>query len=311
MDVSVVVPVHNSAGILPELCRQIRVAIEPLGIEYELILVDDGSRDGSWDEMVRLRAESDIRIRPVQLTRNYGQHNALLCGIRTARYPLVVTLDDDLQNSPSDIPRLIAKIEEGYDVVYGTGDQKQHGVLRGLAARITKVALQSAMGAQIAREVSAFRAFRVILRDAFDGYRGPFVSIDVLLTWGTTRFASIPVRMAPRHSGRSGYTFRKLVAHAVNMMTGFSVLPLQLASLMGFVFMVFGLVVLVYVVGRYLVQGTSVAGFPFLASIIAIFSGVQLFALGVIGEYLARMHYRVMDRPPYSVRGTLPDPPNR
>ncbi len=165
------------------------------------------------------------------------------------------------------------------------------------------------MGAEIARQVSAFRAFRTVLREAFDAYRGPFVSIDVLLTWGTTRFASVPVRMAPRHSGHSGYTFRKLVAHAVNMMTGFSVLPLQLASLVGFAFTLFGLLVLFYVVGRYLIQGASVAGFPFLASIIAIFSGVQLFSLGVIGEYLARMHYRVMDRPPYSVRNTTSDPP--
>jgi undecaprenyl-phosphate 4-deoxy-4-formamido-L-arabinose transferase len=122
------------------------------------------------------------------------------------------------------------------------------------------------------------------------------------LTWGTTRFAANVVQHNPRPVGKSNYTFLKLVTHALNMMTGFSTLPLQLASLMGFVFTLFGFGVLVYVIGRYIIQGSPVPGFPFLASIIVIFSGVQLFALGIIGEYLARMHFRMMERPPYTVQ---------
>jgi undecaprenyl-phosphate 4-deoxy-4-formamido-L-arabinose transferase len=309
MTLSIVVPVHNSAEILPELCRQIEQSVRPLAVEYELIMVDDGSQDMSWEVLSRLSGQAGGRIRAVQLTRNYGQHNALLCGIRLARFPVVLTLDDDLQHPPEEIPQLLRKLEEGYDVVYGTDPQGQHGFLRNLASRITKLALQSAMGTQIARQVSAFRAFRTPLRAAFDSYRAPFVSIDVLLTWATARFASVPVRTNPRLAGRSGYSFRKLVAHALNMMTGFSVLPLQLASLVGFAFTVFGLGVLLFVVGRYFLQGDSVPGFPFIASIIAVFSGVQLFALGVIGEYLARMHYRIMDRPPYNIRHPSPDLP--
>jgi undecaprenyl-phosphate 4-deoxy-4-formamido-L-arabinose transferase len=158
------------------------------------------------------------------------------------------------------------------------------------------------MGAETARKVSAFRAFRSEVRHAFANYDGPFVSIDVLLTWGTARFATVPVRHDSRRIGTSNYTCRKLVTHALNMMTGFSVLPLQLASLLGFGFTLFGLLVLVYVMGRYLIEGGSVPGFPFLASIIAIFSGAQLFALGIIGEYLARMHFRMMETPAYTVR---------
>jgi hypothetical protein len=142
------------------------------------------------------------------------------------------------------------------------------------------------------------------LRDAFSDYHGPFVSMDVLLTWGTTKFGSVCVRHNPRTIGNSNYNFRKLVRHAMNMMTGFSVLPLQLASVIGFFFTLFGIGVLVYVLGRYFIAGTDVAGFPFLASIIAIFSGAQLFALGIIGEYLARMHFRTMDKPTYAVRQT-------
>lgn len=234
--------------------------------------------------------------------RNYGQHNALLAGIREAQYSVIVTMDDDLQNPPEEIPLLLAKLHEGYDVVYGTPAREQHGPWRDLASRVTKLVLQSAMGAETARKVSAFRVFRTQVREAFANYQGPFVSIDVLLTWGTTRFAAVSVRHDPRRIGKSNYTFRKLVTHALNMMTGFSVLPLQLASLMGFCFALFGLLVLVYVLGRYLIQGGSVPGFPFLASTIAIFSGVQLLSLGIIGEYLSRMHFRIMEKPTYVIR---------
>jgi undecaprenyl-phosphate 4-deoxy-4-formamido-L-arabinose transferase len=229
--------------------------------------------------------------------RNYGQHNALLCGIRAAKFEVIVTMDDDLQNPPGEVPKLIGKLIEGYDVVYGTPQAEQHGFWRNLASRVTKLALQSTMGAKTAHNVSAFRAFRTKVREAFADYQSPLVSIDVLLTWGTTRFAAIPVRNNPREEGVSNYTLRKLLTHALNMMTGFSMLPLQLASLLGFIFTLFGLGVLAYVVGRYVVLGYSVPGFPFLASMIAIFSGVQLFSLGIIGEYLARVHLRSMGRP--------------
>ena len=159
----------------------------------------------------------------------------------------------------------------------------------------------------LARNVSAFRLFRTQLREAFAGYQTPFVSIDVLLTWATTRFTAIPVVFQPRYSGTSTYTFTKLVRHALDMMTGFSTAPLQLASLIGFGCTLFGLAVFLYVFTRYCVEG-SVPGFPFLASIIAIFSGAQLFALGVIGEYLARIHFRTMNRPVYVVRSVSGEP---
>ncbi len=166
------------------------------------------------------------------------------------------------------------------------------------------------MGVENARMVSAFRAFRTQLRTAFERYQSPFVILDVLLAWGTTRFSSIPVQHEPRHSGASNYTFSMLLIHAANMVTGFTVLPLQLASLLGFGFAVFGVLVLFYVIGRYLIQGGSVPGFPFLASIVAIFSGVQLFALGIIGEYLARMHFRIMEKPTYVIREMAEEEPD-
>jgi undecaprenyl-phosphate 4-deoxy-4-formamido-L-arabinose transferase len=298
---SIVVPVYNSEESLPLLCARLHEVLPQLTERYEIVLVNDGSRDRSWDAIQALSAESPV-VRGICMMRNYGQHNALLCGIRAARHEVIVTMDDDLQHPPEMIAPLLDQLAQGSDVVYGVPQQEQHGLLRDLASQITKMALQSAMGADVARNVSAFRAFRTQLRDAFQAYRAPYVSIDVLLTWGTTRFSAVRVRHEPRRIGQSNYTFRKLVTHAFNMITGFSTLPLQIASLVGIGFALFGVLVLVYVVGRYLLQGGSVAGFPFLASVIAIFSGAQLFALGIIGEYLARMHFRMMDRPAYTVR---------
>ena len=297
---SVIVPVYRSAQILRELYRRIVAVLEPTTPAFELILVEDCGGDDSW-RVIQELAGQDKRVRGIQLSRNFGQHNALLCGIRAARGDMIVTLDDDLQNPPEDIPRLLEKLKEGYDVVYGTPKLQSHGFLRDQASRITKLVLQGAMGAETASKVSAYRAFRTRLRVTFEAYRSPAVNIDVLLTWGTTRFASVTVRQDVRTMGVSGYTLRKLINHAVNMMTGFSTLPLQMASILGFIFGAMGFLVLAYVVGRYLIEGSAVPGFAFLASIIAIFSGVQLFALGIFGEYLARMHFRSKERPPYAI----------
>jgi glycosyltransferase involved in cell wall biosynthesis len=305
--VSVVVPVYNGAAALPELVARLRAALAGRAPEAEILLVNDGSRDASWQAIAALAAEPRRpRVRGIDLRRNYGQHNALLCGIRAAAGAVVVTLDDDLQHPPEEIPRLLDALSGEVDVAYGTPRGEQHGLLRDLASRATKLVLRGAMGPEIAGRVSAFRAFRAELREAFAQYGNPYVSIDVLLSWATNRFAAIEVRHQPRREGRSGYTLRTLVRHALNMITGFSIGPLRLASAIGVASTLFGLLVLAWVVGRYLVQGGSVPGFPFLASVIAIFSGAQLFTLGILGEYLARIHVRLMSRPVYSVRRSTP-----
>jgi glycosyltransferase involved in cell wall biosynthesis len=299
--VSVVVPAYKSALSLPELVRELEPVLESAASSYELILVDDGSGDGTWQVIEGLAKDREW-VRGVRLMRNYGQHNALLCGIRRARYELTLTLDDDLQHPPEEIPKLLERLGPDTDVVYGTPAVEQHGLWRDMATQVTKFALQSAMGAPIARKAGAFRVFRTQLRDAFATYDAPYVSVDVLLTWATTRFDAIKVRHEPRTIGISNYTFKKLVVHALNMLTGFSTWPLRLASLIGFFFTLMGTVALLYVLIRFFIEGGSVPGFPFLASMIAIFSGAQLFALGVIGEYLGRMHARSMQQPTYTVR---------
>ena len=297
---SIVVPVYRSAASLPELHRRIAAELEHLPGGFEVVFVEDCGGDDSWD-VIQALAASDLRVRGIQLSRNYGQHNALLCGIRAANGDVIATMDDDLQHPPEELPKLLERLQGGYDVVYGPPEKEQHGLMRDLASMITKVALEGAMGAQNARQASALRVFRTSLRDAFAAYRSPTVNVDVLLTWGTARFSAVPVRHEPRKYGQSGYTTRKLLRHAFNMMTGFSIRPLQMASVIGFGFALFGVIVLAYVLIRWLLSGNPVPGFAFLASIIAIFSGAQLLALGIIGEYLARMHLRTMERPAYVI----------
>lgn len=298
---SVIIPVYNSQESLCPLVERLLPVVTALAKDFEILLINDGSQDQSWETITEL-TKTHPYVYGINLMRNYGQHNALLCGIRAARYELILTIDDDLQHPPEEIPTLIQHLDQRYDVVYGTPREEQHGFWRDLASIITKLALQSTMGVETSRKVSAFRVFRTKLRDAFTNYRSSYISIDVLLTWGTTRFGAIPVQHQPRQIGTSNYTFRKLITHALNMITGFSTLPLQIASIIGFVFVLFGLCLLLYVLGYYFIKGGSVPGFPFLASVIVIFSGVQLFILGIIGEYLARMHFRMMNRPAYTVR---------
>lgn len=301
MNISVVVPVYKGAQTLDALVQRLGEVLPKNAVEYELILVDDGSPDSSWEVIERL-AREQAWVRGVKLLRNFGQHNATLCGIRAAHHEVIVTLDDDLQNPPEEMPLLLAKLEQGYDVVYGSPQQVRQNLWRSLASHVIRLVLRNVMGNEVAWQVSPFRAFHTRVRNAFANYSSPSVFIDVLLTWGAARFAAVPVRQDARAAGVSTYTFGKLLSLAMNMLTGFSTLPLRAASTIGFLFTLFGLGVLAYVLGRYVILGYSIPGFPFLASVIAIFSGATLFALGIMGEYLARIYTHSMGQPPYVVR---------
>jgi glycosyltransferase involved in cell wall biosynthesis len=306
VSLSIVIPVYHGAATIPDLAATLDTYLPTLTDTYEVIMVEDDGGDHSWDVIQTLVARYEW-LRGYKLLRNYGQHNALLCGIRAARYDVIVTMDDDLQHPPHEIPKLLAKLDEGYDVVYGTPEQRQHAQGRKLGSSIIRLTLSAIMGADTARHASAFRAFRTYLRDAFANYHSPSVTIDVLLAWGTNRFTHTPVVHQERQAGASGYNFARLVSTAITMLTGFSVLPLRLASVLGFVMTAFGFALLLWIIPvRYLLYGQfAVPGFTMTASMIAIFSGVQMFTIGIIGEYIARMHFRLMDKPPYVVRESI------
>lgn len=299
--ISVVVPVYFARRTLAALVEQLTSYLPGITDEYEILLVNDGSTDGSW-QLIEELAQKYPHVRGFNLMRNFGQHNALLCGIRNAQYELTVTMDDDLQHDAESIGLMLAELNRNFDVVYGSPKQVTHGMWRDLASIITKMTLSAVMNTKNARHVSALRIFYTRLRQAFENYDGPSVSIDVLLSWGTSRFGYIEVDHHERTEGTSHYTFKKLVVHAINMITGFSTLPLRLSAILGFILTLFGIGILIYVFVNYLINGGVVPGFTFMTSVIAIFSGAQLFSLGILGEYFSRMYQRTMNRPSYIIK---------
>ncbi len=302
MKISVVVPVYNGSDSLPLLVDEVGQVLPGVADEFELVLVNDGSPDKSWDVISGL-AQTHSWVRGIDLMRNYGQHNATLCGIREARYEVIVIMDDDLQNPPREIPKLLEKLEEGYDVVYGVARRRQQVWWKSLASVIVKRAIAYVMGLRTVRDIGAFKAFRADLRKSFESFHSPDVLVDVLLSWGTSRFASVIVDEAPRTVGKSNYNFFKLIKVSLLVLTSYTTIPLRFASIIGFLFTLFGVGVLIYVLTIYFTAG-SIPGFPFLASTVIIFSGVQLFALGIIGEYLARVFERTGGKRTYVIGRT-------
>jgi undecaprenyl-phosphate 4-deoxy-4-formamido-L-arabinose transferase len=298
MNCSVVVPVYRGESSLLPLVERLAVVLPRVAERYEVILVEDCSPDGSWEQIQRLTKDHPWIV-GVKLMRNYGQHNATLCGVRLARYEVTITMDQDLQHPPEEIPTLLAELAKGFDVVYGAPRRLPQGFWRNLMTKYIKVLLAWVMGVPSVRNISAFRAFPTRLREAFARFQSPTLTLDVLLAWGTTRFSSVEVDIEPSREP-SNYGFWSLVRQALLILTGYSTAPLRLASWVGFLMTLFGVGIFVYVMLVYFTQG-SLPGFPFLASIISLFSGAQLFTLGIFGEYLARMFDRSMDRPPYVV----------
>lgn len=297
MNLSIVVPVYKGEIFIEPLVVQLSKALPTFSKNYEIILVNDGSPDNSWPLIQKLTDKYRC-VRGISMMRNYGQHNATLCGVRAARYEVVITMDQDLQHSPGEIPLLLAKLEQGYDVVYGAPRKLPQALWRNIMTASIKWILAKVIGLPSVHNVSAFRAFRTRLREAFANFQSPSLILDVLLSWGTTRFTSVQVNI--EQAEHTNYNFTMLVRAAMLILIGYSTLPLRFASWIGFAMTLFGLGVFIYVLVVYFTAG-SLPGFPFLASIIALFSGAQLFALGIFGEYLARMFDRSMDRPPYVI----------
>jgi undecaprenyl-phosphate 4-deoxy-4-formamido-L-arabinose transferase len=304
LSISIVVPCYRSAETLPTLAARVESVMSDLGDDFELILVVDGSPDNTWDVAQGLAATNSW-VHAIHLARNYGQHSAVIAGIRSARHDVIVTMDDDLQHPPEEIPKLLAALTDDTDLVYGVSVKEEHGFARSFASRLIKAALSGPLGVQNARMLSAFRAFRTPLRGGFEDLRGPNVSVDMALSWATTRVRAAPVRMDRRAQGRSGYSLRALFRHALNMIIGYSTLPLRFVTYLGLIVGLIGVILFARVLWLYFAGETTVAGYTTVASMVAIFSAAQMIAVGVLGEYVGRIHSRGLGRPTYVIRQSL------
>jgi undecaprenyl-phosphate 4-deoxy-4-formamido-L-arabinose transferase len=304
LDVSVVVPVFNSEATLRPLLARLLSALKGTGRAFEVVFVDDGSRDGSWEVLRGLRREHPAAVTAVQLMRNYGQHNALMAGFRHARGALVVTMDDDLQHPPEEVPRLLEAIEAGdLDLVYGTFAAKRHSAWRNLGSTLLGKFYQRVLHTSVTP--TSFRVMRRELVRSTFSYRLNFTIVDGLLAWNTQRIGSVQVGHQLRAAGRSGYTVRRLVQMAFNVLTNFSLVPLQVTSILGLLAATSGLAIGVYYLLQSLLQNIGVPGYASIITAVLVLGGVQLLALGVIGEYVGRIHLNINSKPQYIERQVL------
>jgi undecaprenyl-phosphate 4-deoxy-4-formamido-L-arabinose transferase len=237
--------------------------------------------------------------------RNCGQHNALMCGLRHARAKYVVTMDDDLQHPPEEIPKLLAALEaSGNDVVYGVPDARKHGRWRNLGSVLVTAFYRLVFKTKV--QPSPFRIMRREVVEAILSYNLNYTFIDGLLAWNTQRIGQITVEHHPRATGRSGYSLSKLLVLAMNLFTNFSLLPLQLVSLAGLLASLGGFAAGAYYLAKYLFAQIAVPGYASTIVAILVLGGLQLLSLGIIGEYLGRMHLNVNRKPQYTVRTVLP-----
>lgn len=304
LDISVVIPVYRSEGTLEALTERLTHTLAERYASYEIVFVEDGGPDNSWDVLRGLQARAPDRIVAIQLMKNFGQHNAIMCGLRHARGRLIVTMDDDLQNPPEEIPKLVEAIEEqGDDLVYGQYQGKQHKPWRNLGSTLVNTFYRRVFRSKIT--VTSFRIMRRELAKSILGYELNYTFIDGLLAWNTQRIGTVDVEHHARREGRSGYSLSKLAVLALNLVTNFSLLPLQLTSAIGFLFALGGLLAGAYYLVLYLTGQIEVPGYASIIVGILVLGGTQLLALGIIGEYLGRLHLNVNRKPQYRVRQIL------
>lgn len=301
LDLSIVVPVYNSSCTLGNLLARVTTVISTMTQSYEIILVDDGSRDNSWAVIQSLRENCGEHLVAVQLMRNYGQHNTLMCGLTMARGEYVVTMDDDLQNPPEEIPKLLAHIKQhDLDLVYGCPSARNHAAWRNLGSSIVWHFYRTVFRNPVTP--TPFRIMRHQLAQSVMFYDLNFTYLDGLLAWCTSRIAGVEVEHHPRAQGNSGYSLGKLLSLALNLYTNFSLIPLQIVSGLGFITAASGFLVGMYYLFQYLASSIVVPGFASTIIAILILGGAQLLALGVIGEYLGRLHLNVNRKPQYVIR---------
>jgi glycosyltransferase involved in cell wall biosynthesis len=305
---SFVVPLYNTRAALEPLLE----AFTTLGTgeTFELVLVNDGSPDGTGERVPALIRGLPIRVVFVDLTRNFGEHAAVLEGFRHSSGEYVVNLDDDLQNPVSEAVRLLEHLRAGSaDVVYARYEEKRHHWARNLGSWMTNRVASWLLGKPKRLYLCSFRAMRRQLVEHITAYQGPYPYVDGLILGATQRIETLLVKHEERVAGSSGYTLRKLTRLWMNMFFNFSIMPLRLSSLLGAAMCATGLLALMLVLGELLFLGTRAPGWASLMAATFVFSGTQLIMLGVIGEYLGRAYLTVSGKPQALVRRRVVNDP--
>jgi undecaprenyl-phosphate 4-deoxy-4-formamido-L-arabinose transferase len=304
-DISVVIPVYNEEENLRELGQRLIRTLTGMGRAFEIIFVDDGSTDRSWELLTGLNVQYPQYIRALQFQRNFGQHQAIFAGFQAARGQVMVTLDADLQNPPEEIPRLVAKLAEGYDTVGGWRENRRDSLFRKLPSQLVNYLMSRVTGVKLRDYGCMLRAYRREVIDSINQCQESSSFIPALANLFSHRVAEIPVGHAERERGQSKYSLIKLLRLNFDLMTGFSNLPIHLVGFMGVAIALLGLLFGAFLFIRRILVGPEVGGVFTLFAILFVFVGLNTLGLALIGEYVGRIYREVRQRPRFIIRKTL------
>lgn len=301
MLISIVIPVYNGAGTIKGLVDKLVVTLD--AVPLQIVLVNDGSKDNSREVCLALNREYGAIVKFIDLAKNFGEHNAVMAGLNYADGDYVVIMDDDFQNPPEEVPRLVREtVTHNFDIVYTYYRIKEHSWGRNLGSRFNDRVATVLLDKPRDLYLSSFKCLSRLVVDEIIKYTGPYPYIDGLALRCTRNIGKILVQHEKRQDGGSGYTFRKLTRLWLNMFVNFSVIPLRISSVLGLAFSCLGVILGVGVFLEKMFNPAMPVGYTSLIITVIVFSGVQLFMLGLLGEYLGRMFLSNNQTPQFVVR---------
>ena len=303
MKISICIPVYNGAKTIAPLVGKLK---EELLMKYkiEIVLVNDGSNDNS-SEVCEMLAKSDSLVKFINLSRNFGEHNAVMAGLNYCTGDCAVIMDDDFQTPPEEVSKLIAKLNEGYDVVFSSYGKKQHNVFRNIGSKFNNFIATIMIKKPYNLYLSSFKVINRFLIDNIIKFKGPYPYVDGLILRITRKYATVHVSHAKRVEGKSGYTLKKLISLWLTTFTNFSVLPLRFATIAGFLFALISLCGAIFVTIEKIMDPSLPVGWASLIVSLFLVASVQMFAIGIVGEYLGRLFMKSTDMPQFIVRDTF------
>ena len=304
MQYSIIIPVYNGEQTVEKLYDRIKQFFADK-YNYEVIFVYDCGKDNSWEALLKIKKQNPQNVKLIRLSRNYGQHNALICGFEYAKGDFIVTMDEDLQHAPEDIQKLIDKQKEmDYDVVYGKYEIRNHSGFRNAGSSILKRIIDVGIP-DIHPDYSAFRLIKAGIAKSCITMRNSYTFLDGYISWITTNCSSCIVSHSERQGGVSAYTFSKLINHTINIFVTFSNLPIRFLTKLSFFVLFVMTLYSTYIIIRKLVFNDLAMGYPSLVIIVGFGVGLIMLALGIIGEYIYRINLKTTQRPNYNIDKTI------
>ncbi|WP_313801728.1 glycosyltransferase family 2 protein [Cytobacillus sp.] len=299
IEISVIIPVYRSSGHLKELYLKLIKSLSQIDKSFEILFIEDCGGDSSWAILEEI-SRNDMRVTSIRLSKNFGQHAATMCGIEHAKGKWIVTIDDDLEQNPEDIPLLYKECIKGYDLVYGVFNERTHSLWRNLTSDLARKLFTKAIPS-LNYDYTSFRMIKSHIAKALLKFDSPYPFIDGYLSWLTNNYSSVIVKHSERGSGNSNYTFTKLMKHTMNIFISFSEIPIKISSWIGIFASGLGLVWLIFILFSKLTGSVTVSGYASIMAAILFFGGVQLIVIGVMGEYISRINFKTSKKPLYLI----------